>query len=365
MIPADARADIGPRRAPQAVATALTVFTDSLLRVFAEAAPEAEPQATAAFRSTLKDVREQIGDATHSQQISAAAATGVAACEQYFQKSRRYLARREVEFLELIAILRDATKIMIGGSSDFNAQILSSSERFGTLVDLDDVRELKRRVSDEVTTLRHAAEVKQEADQRMAERLSKRVEVLQLSLIKVEREAACDPLTRVANRGSFDRTLPSMVAAARESGAALTLAIIDLDDFKNVNDTYGHLVGDRVLKCAADALVRGVRKTDFVARYGGEEFAVVLAGANLSQAINRFDALLKQIASRDYEYQTEPELKTLRFTASCGLAELTPEDAEASLIARADEALYDAKRKGKNRTAGKKRSRLGSLLGWT
>jgi len=227
------------------------------------------------------------------------------------------------------------------------------------------VRELKRKVSDEIAALRQTAEARQEADQQMAERLTKRVEVLQSTLTKVEREAASDPLTRVANRGSFDRAVTRLIAQAREAGTTLSLAMLDLDDFKKINDTYGHLVGDRVLRCAADLLVSGVRKTDFVARYGGEEFVVALVGANLSQATRRFDTVLKEIASRDYEYEHEPARRTLRFTASCGLAELTAEDTEATLIARADEALYEAKRRGKNRTAGRKKSLLGSMLGWS
>ena len=341
-------------RATQALITGLTVFIDALLRVLGDAAPESDPPETTAFRSTLKDVRGQIAKATQSQHVSAAAATCVAACEHYLLASRRFHTHREAELLDVVELLRDATRAMAGGASEFSAHVLSTSDRLRTLLHLDDIRELKRRVSDEVVTLRRTAEARQEADHKMAARLARRVEALQTSLVKVEREASSDPLTGIANRRGFDRTLPKLTAAARTSGAPLTLVMLDLDDFKEINDNYGHVVGDRVLLCAADSLLTGVRKTDFVARRGGDEFAVVLVGANLEQATKCFETLLGRIASQEYEYQRDPR-KTLRFTVSCGVAELSPEDTDAALIERTDLALRDAKRKGQSLVAAGRR----------
>ena len=337
-------------RATQAHATGLTVFVDALLRVLGEAAPESDPPTTAAFRATLKDVRGRIANATQSQHVSAAAAVCVAACEQYLRTSRRFHTQREIELLDMIELLRDAMRTMGGGASEFGAEVLSSSGRLRTLLRVDDLRDLKRRISDEVVTLQRAAEARQDADRKFAERLGRRVEALQASLIKVEREASCDPLTGIANRRGFDRTLPTLIAAARASGTTLSLVMLDLDHFKKINDSYGHVVGDRVLLCAADSLVNGVRKADFVARRGGDEFAVVLVGASLDQATKYLDTLIRRVASQEYEYQTDPR-KTLRFTMSCGIAELAPGETEAMLIERADLALRDAKRKGQSLVA--------------
>src|SRR5262249_15618334 len=152
-------------------------------------------------------------------------------------------------------------------------------------------------------------------------------------------------LTRIANRGSFDRTLRRMVSSARRSSTPLSLAMIDIDNFKNINDTHGHPVGDRVLLCAAMSLRKEIRQTDLIARYGGEEFAILLYGAKAAQAEARLTQLLAQIADNSYDYEADGNKGTVRFTVSCGVTELAPGDDDAELVKRADEALYEAKHK--------------------
>jgi diguanylate cyclase (GGDEF)-like protein len=105
-----------------------------------------------------------------------------------------------------------------------------------------------------------------------------------------------------------------------------------------------------------------VRHTDFVARYGGEEFAVLLYDADLAQAETRFQHVIESIAGRSYEYDDHGTPRVVRFTVSCGLAELTAQDSDQDLVQRADQALYDAKRKGRNRVVCRRPSRLGRLL---
>jgi len=140
--------------------------------------------------------------------------------------------------------------------------------------------------------------------------------------------------------------------------------MIDVDDFKQINDTHGHPIGDRVLLCTAQWLTRGLRQTDFVARYGGEEFAVLLGAATVGQVEDRMREVVAGIAGSSYEYELLGKKERVRFTVSCGLTDLQDGDTEETLIRRADEALYDAKRKGKNRVTVKKRSALKSLLSW-
>jgi diguanylate cyclase (GGDEF)-like protein len=343
---------LNPRDSPsekRTVEHGLTLFLNAILQVLADVTPQAEPNVVAVFRSTIEQARARLAAQLPPDEITALAMTCVDACEHYLEHSRHYHASREAELLDLIGYLRGAAKALIGGSSDFNAQVLATSHRLGGLDTVTDLRELKRRISNEVSALKHATEARQKADQEVAAQLARRIESLESSLVKVEHEAATDPLTKIANRGMFDRTLPRLMNEARRLGKPLCLAIFDLDTFKQINDTLGHVVGDRVLLFTAQTLTRGVRETDLVARHGGDEFVIVLVGANVTQAANRLETLVTQISDHEYQYSKEPEIKALRFTVSCGVAEMKPDDSPLSLTARADEALLEAKRKGRNR----------------
>jgi diguanylate cyclase (GGDEF)-like protein len=156
--------------------------------------------------------------------------------------------------------------------------------------------------------------------------------------------------------------LTKMIDSARRTGTPLALAMVDVDLFKQINDTHGHVVGDRVLLCTAQWLKSAVRHTDFVARYGGEEFAVVLMDADLPNAEGRLRQVLEDIAGRSYEYDAEGERRSVRFTVSCGVSQLAAYDTERDLIQRADQGLYEAKQRGRNRVVGKKASRLAKFL---
>jgi diguanylate cyclase len=179
--------------------------------------------------------------------------------------------------------------------------------------------------------------------------LSKRVEVLQQSLERSQEEASMDSLTRVANRGSFDRALARWTAVHNDSKKSFVLALFDLDNFKAINDANGHLIGDRVLLCAAQWFSKAVRANDFLARYGGEEFVVMLSNLTVDQAEKKFSELLARIAASSYDYKIGETYSTISFTVSCGISEFTPGATSEEVVKRADEALYEAKRTGKNR----------------
>ena len=156
-----------------------------------------------------------------------------------------------------------------------------------------------------------------------------------------------DPLTGVANHGHFQETLYREVARHERSNETLVLLLVDLDDFKAVNDRHGHPVGDAVLKGVVARLVASVREMDTVSRYGGEEFAVVLPQTDAAKGQRVAERLRAAVAAPPIEAGL-PE--PLPLTVSIGLA-VYPEDALAKggLIDCADKALYAAKRTGKNR----------------
>jgi diguanylate cyclase (GGDEF)-like protein len=161
------------------------------------------------------------------------------------------------------------------------------------------------------------------------------------------RQSVTDELTGLANRRAFDDALASEIERNKRFGTDLGLVLIDLDNFKTVNDTYGHQQGDLVLREVARVLRDGSREIDFPARYGGEELAVVLPGTDLEGAFNRAERIREQI-----EQAHIPRLDgggTLTVTASCGVAATRSTGADGRLLVQAaDGALYEAKRAGKN-----------------
>jgi len=346
-----------------ALTTGLKRFVDNLLTVISDVAPDAGPRDSAAFQARIAEHRRLLAESQTSREFGKEADACTKTCEQYFRRSLAYHTDREAELTELIMLLREATTLMAGESSAFTAQVLASTERFSALVKLDDIRVIRKQIATQVATLKRAIQDRQERDENAYDKLNRRVEMLQTRLVIAEEEASLDPLTRVANRGCFDRSLRRMMAVARRANVPLTLAMVDIDNFKNINDTHGHQVGDRVLLCAAMWLGKEIRSTDFIARYGGEEFAVVLHDAKAVHAQKRLTQVLGQIAANSYEYDTDGRKGTVRFTVSCGVTELVAGDEDVDFVRRADEALYDAKRNGKNRVAVKSASKLAKLLG--
>ncbi len=153
-----------------------------------------------------------------------------------------------------------------------------------------------------------------------------------------------DPLTLVANRKAFDERI-ALATMQRSNGDAPTVVMLwDVDNFKSINDAYGHRAGDRVLKSVAGCLVSGVRPEDFVARIGGEEFVILLDGLTVSQAARVADELRLGVSALQFHFRGAP----VRVTASCGLTELRPEDTVNAAFDRVDAALYRAKHGGKN-----------------
>lgn len=157
-------------------------------------------------------------------------------------------------------------------------------------------------------------------------------------------EANRDALTGLQNRRGFEFELKRRLRERQRRGRLLCVAIVDIDEFKSINDRHGHLIGDAILEEAASAMTGAVMETSTVARIGGDEFAAVLVGSNLSEASNAAEQM--RAAVNKIGVPHEETLVTV--TVSIGLAEAETDDDIASLLKRADTALYAAKEAGRN-----------------
>ncbi|MEQ6341196.1 MAG: GGDEF domain-containing protein [Gammaproteobacteria bacterium] len=154
-----------------------------------------------------------------------------------------------------------------------------------------------------------------------------------------------DSLTGLYNHTTTKDLLNNAAGLARRHNAPLAFAMIDIDHFKSVNDTYGHATGDRVIKSLSRLLQQRLRKTDIIGRYGGEEFAVALIDADAPRA----ESIMNEIRASFEQIRHRVDDREFNVTFSCGLAVFPPNGSVTKFNEAADKALYEAKRSGRNK----------------
>ena len=175
--------------------------------------------------------------------------------------------------------------------------------------------------------------------------LNDRMSNLREDLVAVQEETKRDPLTDAFNRGAFDEAIGKSMNMHFMLNQPLALLMIDLDNFKQVNDNHGHSAGDEVLRSVGECLARSfIRKSDFVARYGGDEFAVILPDTSAENARPLIVRFLENFAALDFPYATEDS----KVSCSVGFTVAHNSDTALQLVERADSALYEAKAAGRH-----------------
>lgn len=172
---------------------------------------------------------------------------------------------------------------------------------------------------------------------------------LRKRVAELTRQSSIDPLTSVFNRAYFSRRIGEEIAVASIQSESIGLLIADVDRFKQVNDTYGHLMGDAVLREVAQTLQNTIRGNDFVARFGGEEFVVLVRSADLDGLSALGERLREAVASTQIEFDGLTISVTISVGGALGLPTDRPHRFEESLFASADASLYSAKNSGRNR----------------
>ncbi len=175
----------------------------------------------------------------------------------------------------------------------------------------------------------------------------KAIEGLMGSLREAKSKADTDALTGLSNRRAFERQLGASFERARQSGKAFTLAICDIDQFKSINDSFGHQAGDHVIQFVADSLAYNCGDSGHVFRFGGEEYVVLFENVGCDEARSCIERAMQDLANRHFVH-SKSKRPIGAVTFSCGLSEMTESSDPSALLGSADRALYHAKASGRN-----------------
>jgi diguanylate cyclase len=264
-------------------------------------------------------------------------------------KVERLGARLADEIAQVVAMIAAAE----GTALQYSADLVAAAQRLGAAKDRDGVRAVVERLV--------AASEKSETSnlklQEQLQALCEEVGQLRRELEAIRNESLTDALTGLGNRRYFDAALEKAVAECHAENAPLALLLADVDHFKSINDTYGHVVGDRVLRFVASTLKQSIKGKDVAARHGGEEFAVILPRTPLRAAIEVAEQLRLAVTKGELIRRSTGE-KYTRVTISIGVAALHNRTSPQALLEAADVCLYAAKRCGRNCVVGEKDERL-------
>lgn len=289
--------------------------------------PELDPTG---FRRSLMEAEAAVETASEAPDLDQIAAEVFQRVIDYARQQERLLADREEEVRRILSIVSDAVRQSQSGSQGLLGEVERSVQEIEEVAKLEDLRAVRSRLVRNLQNLRTAAETARAAGDPVADAL-REVQELRRRLNQVEEAVLRDPLTGAYNRRAFEDRLNEMIAAARP----FILVLMDVDRFKEVNDTHGHAVGDRCLKSAATQLRAAFRPADLVSRIGGDEFGVLIDGLEPGQAVGRLDAVFPL---------RDPACPRVEVSLSFGIAAHESGESAEQLFERADRRLYEAKR---------------------
>jgi diguanylate cyclase len=244
------------------------------------------------------------------------------------------------EIAAALSLVREAVASIDGVERTLQRSLGESVDKFDALRRLNDIGQIRAGLERNVHTLRTISTEREKQWRSQMETVEQKVRTLETQLAETRLAAQHDALTGLVNRRSVETAFKGF----HDSNRQFVLALFDVDDFKRINDTFGHVVGDTALKTIAATVQSSVRNHDVVGRYGGDEFVLMMVDVSLAQAEHRLRAIVQNIRAAAPVVDGAPPL-----TVSCGVAECSSGDTFETLVSRADQALYDIKRAGKNR----------------
>lgn len=244
-------------------------------------------------------------------------------------------------------VLAEVLKVITdfgGETSNYNKDVNTYLDNITQKFEDGNVKEMVRELISATAVLKKSGE---KINKRLEES-KKEIHSLKENLQKVTQESQRDFLTGVYNRKTFEHYADEQMALSKQNHTDLCLIMIDIDHFKKFNDTYGHLLGDEVLKIVARALTDTLKGRDAVARFGGEEFVAILPETPIEGAFKVAEVIRKAIATKELKNKSTGE-NYGTITVSIGLSHFRPtSDTLPTLVKRADDALYHSKRNGRN-----------------
>ena len=244
-------------------------------------------------------------------------------------------------FVDQVAHISDST-------SEYHNKIEHAAERIGAAKSISELSDLIADVVQETRTMQQSAARSRDDMVNLRSRVEesdREIQRLQAELTETSKLVRHDQLTGALNRKGLQETLEREVARMQRREGALSIALLDVDDFKALNDSLGHQAGDNALVHLADVIRETLRPGDSLARYGGEEFLVVLPDTRLEDGVAAITRLQRALTRKIFLHLSEQKL----ITFSAGVAQIYPDESCDTTIARADRAMYQAKRAGKNR----------------
>jgi len=287
-----------------------------------------------------------------------------AACSDNSREFESYLLTLSLKLTEVQHFLSENAREEgeVGASQiALETQVRSDVRRLSeTVEETHDIGNLKEAVSEQLVGIVRSMDELRKQEEHRDEQLKKRYGSLISKVEQMEQEthkvkvhmeeerhrARTDPLTGLPNRTAYDEHIRTEMDRWGRYQQGFSIAVADLDLFKNINDSYGHLAGDKVLRLVGKILLKQCRRTDVVTRYGGEEFVIIMPGTDARAATLAAEKLRQAVAASPFNFYGKP----VKVTMSFGVAQVQSADDLDKLFARADKALYRAKQNGRNQT---------------
>ena len=286
------------------------------------------------LRESLSSLSRRLSDDATPETIREVGHEVEAHLDRWGTRAAGYLKDRAGEFKELTLILANTAELVGARDQRYVQQVHSFTERLQSIADLQDLKQIRDSLYQSAIELKSCAREMARESQESLTRLRQEVEQYQSRLEDAEQLAGRDPLTGLDNRRKAESLLDFRIAQKQ----AFSVILLDLNEFKQINDTYGHAVGDEVLKQFACELKAAFRSTDMVARWGGDEFMVILDSetGDPKTHVER----LSQWVFGQYTIRTTGRPLVLQVSGAVGVASWQPGETAAALVARADALMY-------------------------